>query len=386
MNKILSNTGISSGSIIEAHHVSQSIDALTGADGYDITISGSLTVTGSVYLNSIPSNSGYNNVLTIDSTKILYTSSLDITVNNALTASYVNLVAGDSITINQVGTSFEISSSAVTGVTLTDFNNFTSSYNTGSFTGSFAGSLTGTASYVNLVEGPNIDINQTGNTFVISGSSSVNTGSFIVTASISSNIITFTKGDSSTFPIVIPNLNPPTSSLEINQFNTVSGIAYYQIPSGNCILYYSTDISLGGFGTSLIVYLPTSSFFLGDTLEFILRSDDPLSAYPNNTIAIYQTSSQQILGDSYFFNYAPAAETTIGSTDDISYPPTGLLMFAPTDIYFNKGNRFTLTCVETSSVDTNYARWMLSYNSSGYVNYGGLGGNGRTPSEDFQFY
>jgi hypothetical protein len=39
----LSNAGISSGSLIEAAHVSQSIDALTGVEAYDITISGSLT-------------------------------------------------------------------------------------------------------------------------------------------------------------------------------------------------------------------------------------------------------------------------------------------------------------------------------------------------------
>jgi hypothetical protein len=358
MNKILSNTGITSGSLIEAHHVSQSIDALTGVEGYDITISGSLTISGSVYFNSIPSNSGYNNVLTIDSTKILYTSSLDIIVNNALTASYVDLVAGDDIIINQVGTSFEISSSAVTGVTLTDFNNFTSSYNTGSFTGSFTGSLIGTASYVNLIEGPNIDINQTGNTFAISGSSSVNTGSFLVTASIASNIITFTKGNGSTFPIVIPNLNPPTSSLIIDQYTNPGPTYEFQIPSGNCILYYIKD---NAGNQDLNLYLPTSSFFLGDTLEFIIRTYNALSPTPD--LRISQTSSQQILGDSYGqIITAEPIETTIGSTGFLYF------MGTPGESYFEYGNRFTLTCVETSSVDTNYARWILSYNISNYNN------------------
>jgi hypothetical protein len=348
MNKILSNTGISSGSIIEAHHVSQSIDALTGVEGYDITISGSLTISGSVYFNSIPSNSGYNDILTIDSTKILYTSSLDITVNNALTASYVDLVAGDDIIINQVGTSFEISSSAATGVTLTDFNNFTSSYNTGSFTGSFTGSLTGTASYVNLVEGPNIDINQTGNVFTISGSSSVNTGSFLVTASIASNIITFTKGDSSTFPITLPSFSLPTSSFTQDQY--IPTTTTYQIPSGNCILYY---VKGGTPDTGLTFLLPTASFFLGDTLEFIIRSLD-LGNSPNDC-TINQTSSQQILGDSYFQGLFPGQmETTVGSLGTLKFLNSG-----PTYLY---GNSFILTCVETSSIDTNYARWILSYN------------------------
>jgi hypothetical protein len=52
MAKILSKTGISSGSIVQAWHVTQSIDAFTGIDAYDITLSGSLIVTGSVSLNT----------------------------------------------------------------------------------------------------------------------------------------------------------------------------------------------------------------------------------------------------------------------------------------------------------------------------------------------
>lgn len=48
MAKNLSNTGIVTGQDVEAHHVSQSVDALTGTDAYDITISGSLIVTGSL--------------------------------------------------------------------------------------------------------------------------------------------------------------------------------------------------------------------------------------------------------------------------------------------------------------------------------------------------
>lgn len=41
---------------------------------------------------------------------------------------------------------------------------------TGSFTGTFTGTLSGTASYVDLVAGPNITINQVGTSFQISGS------------------------------------------------------------------------------------------------------------------------------------------------------------------------------------------------------------------------
>ena len=52
MAKILTQTGISSGSIVQAGHVTQSIDAFTGIEAYDITLSGSLIVTGSVILDT----------------------------------------------------------------------------------------------------------------------------------------------------------------------------------------------------------------------------------------------------------------------------------------------------------------------------------------------
>ena len=51
MAKTLSKTGITSGSKVEAWHVTQSIDAFTGVEAYDITLSGSLTVTGSATLS-----------------------------------------------------------------------------------------------------------------------------------------------------------------------------------------------------------------------------------------------------------------------------------------------------------------------------------------------
>jgi len=48
MAQTLSKTGITTNSTIQAWHVTQSVDALTGVVAYDITISGSLTLTGSV--------------------------------------------------------------------------------------------------------------------------------------------------------------------------------------------------------------------------------------------------------------------------------------------------------------------------------------------------
>ena len=70
MAKVLSLTGIATGEIIKASEISQSIDALTGNEAYDITISGSLTLTGSV-----DSLNGYTGSLSGSATTAL-TSSL----------------------------------------------------------------------------------------------------------------------------------------------------------------------------------------------------------------------------------------------------------------------------------------------------------------------
>ena len=46
-----SGTGIVDGQIVEAPHVSQSVDAFTAQKDYDIVLSGSLEVTGSVNIS-----------------------------------------------------------------------------------------------------------------------------------------------------------------------------------------------------------------------------------------------------------------------------------------------------------------------------------------------
>ena len=48
MAKTLSKTGITTSGTVKAGHVSQSIDAFTGLEAYDITTSGSFTITGSI--------------------------------------------------------------------------------------------------------------------------------------------------------------------------------------------------------------------------------------------------------------------------------------------------------------------------------------------------
>jgi hypothetical protein len=84
--------------IIESWHVSQSVDAFTGAAAYDITISGSLTLTGSVQ-----SRNGFTGSL-------LGTSSW---ANNTVTASYAQTSQTASYVLNAVSSSFTSTASYV---------------------------------------------------------------------------------------------------------------------------------------------------------------------------------------------------------------------------------------------------------------------------------
>jgi hypothetical protein len=54
MPNTLSKTGIQDNNTIRVWHITQSVDAFTKAKDYDITLSGSLTVVGDLYLNTNP--------------------------------------------------------------------------------------------------------------------------------------------------------------------------------------------------------------------------------------------------------------------------------------------------------------------------------------------
>jgi hypothetical protein len=79
----LSNIGITSGSKVEAWHVTQSIDAFTGEQEYDIFLSGSLTITGSLTFNQIINNISGNSSYAPTSSHTLYSE----TSSHALTSS-----------------------------------------------------------------------------------------------------------------------------------------------------------------------------------------------------------------------------------------------------------------------------------------------------------
>jgi len=87
MANILDKNGITTGQTVEAYHVTQSIDAFTGTEAYDITLSGSFTVTGSIHHEGNQTTDG-----TITATQFIGplngTASHAVSSSHAITASY----------------------------------------------------------------------------------------------------------------------------------------------------------------------------------------------------------------------------------------------------------------------------------------------------------
>jgi hypothetical protein len=331
MAKTLTQVGIETGNLVEAYHVTQSIDAFTGVDAYDISLSGSLNITGSLSQGSGTQASGVFSHAEGQSTQAIgdvshaegaSTTTIGeyshaegegttaqgayshaegnstTTIGEYSHAEGENTVAqggyshaeGNSTTASghsshaegqetqaigyashaegyntvasgsyqHVQGQFNLSSSAqsafIIGNGTSDASRSNLVFASGSqfqVTGSviattgFTGSLQGTASFavtashvisasfavtashVNLLAGPNITINKVGTTFEISGSGGgggitpAETGSFYISSSVNLNTITFHQGDGTTESVTVNtgSLSIPSS---ISQFGGVN--------------------------------------------------------------------------------------------------------------------------------------------------------------------
>jgi hypothetical protein len=112
----LSSASISSGDTIKAAHVTQSVDAFTGAKEYDITISGSLTVIG---ITNITGSVGVSNDLDVEGTLTAGELELtNLTVNGIADIATANIDAGiisASFTGSLLGTASYVTGSSVYG-------------------------------------------------------------------------------------------------------------------------------------------------------------------------------------------------------------------------------------------------------------------------------
>ena len=136
----LSQTGIAQTQTINAWHVTQSVDALTGTAAYDITISGSLTVIGPLTATASAANTAF-----IASNPSANTDFTLVFKNSAAAPGDYYQLAVDETNGPYYNPSTNVLS-GLGGLTISgSIGRFTSI--TGSLSGSVTGNLTGTASF-----------------------------------------------------------------------------------------------------------------------------------------------------------------------------------------------------------------------------------------------
>ena len=201
MAKILSKTGIETSDTVEAGHVSQSIDAFAGIKAYDISLSGSFHMTG-----SITGQPGVINNLTAS-----YAMSSSVEITKEVSSSFADLAAGltmePSIVVTQITASSNISSSG----TIVASN----------FSGTTSGTNTGDQNILNLaVTGSNVIFNNITASGDISGSG---TGSFGAIQMNDTNVLSF--GDSQDLAIYHDGSNSYIEDVGTGQLKIIGGTA-----------------------------------------------------------------------------------------------------------------------------------------------------------------
>jgi hypothetical protein len=125
---------------IESWHISQSVDAFTGVEAYDITISGSLTLTGSLAIQGL-TDPALTDVLTIDTStgQIYYTSSTAIApINNYISSTVTNNYTSSTV-LNNFSTSSVINNYTASTVNSPGGSDTQIQYNSGSTFGASSG-------------------------------------------------------------------------------------------------------------------------------------------------------------------------------------------------------------------------------------------------------
>jgi hypothetical protein len=277
MAKTLSKTGITTGNTVEAFHVTQSIDAFSGTDAYDITLSGSLIVSGSVSINSLEATA-QNNVVTYNTStgKLFYTASstLDTTVD---TSSFVTNDQTSSFIVESETGSFYISSSAVLNVITFNQGNGT----TDIITVDTGSSTLDTSSFVTNDQTSSFATNASTASLLITASHiPLNTSPF---GAVPGNI-RFTKGDNTT------TFNVTTGKTWL----TCSGTTM-NVPSGSYGIYINYT------GSGAITFDLTGSN-IGDEVEIISgpKSDGQVTVdYDTGLLRCWFT--QSVAGGSFTF-------------------------------------------------------------------------------------
>ena len=188
----------------EASNVSASINSATSS------LSASLTLTDNSKLNTSSFNS--------------YTSSNDSKVNSLIAATGSYITSAQTASMSVLSSSYAVTASYALNASAVD-----------------TGSLVTTASFNSYTASEATNV---------SGAINTATGSSVITASISGDTITFTKGNGSTFPIVVPTGSG--GSIDTGSFATTGSNNFIgnQTITGSLTLSSSADVELNIIGNT----------------------------------------------------------------------------------------------------------------------------------------
>ena len=300
---ILGSDEIVQGFAINSWHVSQSVDALTGADAYDITISGSLdvigpvTITGSIFQNpnNVTPATATDNITFIDLNTGRFTvgPKLPEVTGSVL---YTTSISNDTITFTKGdGSQFSL--------TVNNVNNAVSASYAG--TSSFA-TLTQT-----LISNQNVGGISSGDTFA-AGSS--------IEALLRDLLISYIEPVISNLILKLGGSNISTATRDVgNSFtcNTASFNATVDSPDGNYPVSASITASGADIGTQQIYLSDTTSgtnnFSLGSTLTINRASSAGSVLFTVNTKSqtTVDTQSTNTSFAFYWRDYLAASSTII---------------------------------------------------------------------------
>ena len=312
MAKVLSNAGIITGKPVEAAHVSQSVNALTAAEAYDINISGSLTVNNILY----PITDGVSgSVLTTNGAGVATFQQL-----NAVTASYVSSSGVDgpfgmdsiqSASYAATASLAHFATEASTSIFAINANTainadtasiaYTASYITASGVygpyGSSSvesASIAVTASYISSsnVFGPFGLDSILSASFAITaayaenaGGATIDTSSFVITSSITGFTQSFTRGDGSTYDNIIESASfAVTASHALTASYIETADAYKQDFVTSSVVNVTHD--LGTNDLLIQVYRQSGS---GDTPTMIIPDNIELTTQ-NTAVVTFPVS------------------------------------------------------------------------------------------------
>lgn len=296
----LSNTGISNSSTIQAAHISQSIDALTGTKAYSIVISGSLTLTGSVQ-----SLNGYTGSL-LGTSSFATSASVSVSSSRAISASY-SIVADAAST----------STSASYALTATSASRAVAADSAISAT---SASFATTASFASSIA-PSITV--TSASFATTASHALNVPTPSPTTAQSGSVVTGVLSETLGLALII----------DPNTFTTDDFIRYQArllrttAGAGNITLkiYINTANTLNGSQVQI------GSATLGNTVRFatITRT---LAIRNNTTVTEWSAGST---------NDDPTQETVVASTSNFNW--TGTLYALASITLANSGDNAVIS-------------------------------------------